>query len=125
MVKYYDNYEWMKMKENETFDSIEQLLEKFGWSFFSEDGANKAEAHTILHDCFELAAARDELVKAVAEEIGKLEKEIKLYREAGTQGADDKNEVLKYLVRYIRLNCEEELWKEYPEFDYNHYKRGC
>lgn len=126
MARYYDSFD--KLKENvvETYGSIAQLLEKFDWGFFSEDGQNKIEAYEILDDCFHIADDLKELAYWVADRIIKLEKEIKSYSEAGKQkDADEKKEIVKYLVRYIRFNLAEEIWEEHSEFDHNHYKRGC
>lgn len=119
----YMSFQELKDSVSETYSSIAQLLEKFDWGFFSEDGQNKIEAYAILDDCFRIADDLQELVKYVADEIVKLGKEA---REAGSEkDADEKKEVIKYLARYIRHNCEEELWIDYEEFDLSHYKRGC
>lgn len=123
-----DYMSFKELKENvsETYASIAQLLEKFDWGFFSEDGQNKIETYAILDDCFNIADDLKDLAYRVADEIIKLEKEIKSFIEAGNQkDADEKKEVVKLLVRYIRHNLEEEIWEEHSEFDYNHYKRGC
>lgn len=126
MARHYDSFEKLKENVSETYGSIVQLLEKFDWGFFSEEGQLKVETYAILDECFDIADDLEELVWYVSDEIGKLEKEIKKYREAlSLNNADEKNEVLKLLVRYIRHNLEEELWIDYEEFDHNHYKRGC
>lgn len=123
MARDYMSFNELKESVTETYSSIAQLLEKFDWGFFSEDGQNKIEVYAILDDCFRFADDLNDLVKCVADEIGKLDKEI---REAASEkDAAEKKEVVKYLARYIRHNCEEELWIDYKEFDHSHYKRGC
>lgn len=119
----YMSFKELKDSVSETYSSIAQLLEKFDWGFFSEDGQNKIEVYAILDDCFRIADDLEELVKYVANEIAKLGKEA---REAASEkDAAEKKEVVKYLARYIRHNCEEELWIDYEAFDHSHYKRGC
>lgn len=119
----YMSFNELKENASDIYSSITQLLEKFDWDFFSEDGQNKIEAYAILDDCFQIADDLQELVKYVADEIHKLGREV---REAASEkDAAEKKEVVKYLVRYIRHNCEEELWIDYEEFDHSHYKRGC
>lgn len=119
----YMSFQELKDSVSETYSSIAQLLEKFDWGFFSEDGQNKIETYAILDDCFRIADDLNELVKYVADEIHKLGREV---REAASEkDASEKKEVVKYLARYIRHNCEEELWIDYEEFDHSHYKRGC
>ena len=118
----YMSFQELKDSVSETYSSIAQLLEKFDWGFFSEDGQNKIEVYAILDDCFLIADDLEELVKFVVDEIVKLEKEA---REAGSRkDEDDKKAVIKHLTRYIRHNCEESLWIDYEEFDLNHYRRG-
>ena len=119
----YMSFKELKDSVNETYSNIAQLLEKFDWGFFSEDGQNKIETYAILDDCFRIADDLEELVRYVSDEIVKLAKEA---REAGSQkDEDEKKEVIKHLARYIRHNCEEDLWIDYEEFDLRHYRRGC
>ena len=119
----YMSFQELKDSVSETYSSIAQLLEKFDWGFFSEDGQNKIEVYAILDDCFRIADDLEELVKYVADEIGKLGMEV--LAADSKKDADDKKEVIKHLSRYIRHNCEEELWIDYKEFDLSHYRRGC
>lgn len=119
----------LRKSATQIYASMEQLLEEFDWSIFTEEGAVKCEAYGILDNAFRFANDKADLVKIVADEIADLEHDIKEARENGSQEnleeAEHLNEVLKYLVKYIRHNCEDELWEDYPEFDHNHYKRGC
>ena len=110
------------------YSSMEQLIEEFDWDIFTDEGAVKCEAYGILDDAFRCSDSKTDLVKAVAGEIAGLVKEIKEARENGSsenlEDAAHAAEIVKYLVKYIRHNCEDELWEEYPEFDHNHYTRG-
>lgn len=121
MARYYDSFQKLKENVSETYSSIAQLLEKFDWGFFSEDGQNKIETYAILDDAFNFASDFHDLVKFVSNEISKLESEIKT---ATPEDAAEKTEVIKLLAQYIRHNLEEELWQDYPEFDKKH-AGGC
>lgn len=127
-MRYYESFDKLKEKVSETYSSIAMLLEKFGWDFFSEDGANKVEAYAILDDAFQIADSLEDLAKIIAGEVYKLEKGIQACRESrlpsAPKDAEEKNEVLKLLVKYIRHNLDEDLWKDYTEFDHAH-TRGC
>ena len=111
MARHYDSFDKLKENVSETYASIAQLLEKFDWEFFSEDGAKKIEAYEILDDAFRFASDHNDLVKYVAGQV---------YEMANTVA---KEEVVVYLVKYIRHNLAEEFWQDYSEF--NLFKRGC
>lgn len=126
MGRYYDSFRKLKESVADTYGNMAMLLEKFDWSFFSEDGQNKIEAYAILDDAFNLADDKKELVQIVAGEVRKLEKKVEESRNAGSdKDADDSNAVLKLLVKYIRHNLDEEFWDEYSEFNIKHYHVGC
>ena len=118
MARCYDSFEKLKESVSETYSSIAQLLEKFGWEFFSEDGQIKIEAYKILDDCFRISDDLEELVKYVSDEIVKLKKEA---QETETLKAEDeKKAIIKHLYRYIRFNVHVDYWNDYPTFN-----RGC
>ena len=110
----YMSFQELKDSVSETYSSIAQLLEKFDWGFFSEDGQNKIEAYAILDDAFNAADDHNDLVKIVSNEVAKLKKEMDT---ATPEEAVEKKEVVKLLVKYIRHNLEEDFWKDYPEYD--------
>ncbi|MGN0999735.1 MAG: hypothetical protein ACI4PO_09305 [Faecousia sp.] len=128
MPRDYKSFNELRDSVSDTYSSMAQLLEKFDWGFFSEDGCNKIEVYSTLNDNFLDADDKTELVKIVAGEIDEREKSIKHLREKGAshflKEIKEKNEVIKYLAKYIRHNCERELWADYPEFDYNHSTYG-
>lgn len=122
----YEDYEDLKKSVQKTWSSMALLLEKFGWSFFTDEAATQVEVYEILAEAFELADDSYNFVTLVSDEIKKLEKKIKLRREANSKDeADDFNAQLKYLVKYIRFNFREYIWIDYPEFDHNHFVWGC
>lgn len=112
----YHRFQSLKENVSETYGSMAQLLEKFGWSFFSADACNQIEAYEVLDDAFKASADGEELVGYVANEIGQLKQKAK--------DGDDR-EVIKHLVKYVRDNFPEELWDEYAEFNLSHLRRGC
>lgn len=122
MFSDYKSFKELKEEVTETYASIAQLLEKFDWNLFSADGQNKIEAYAILDDCFRIARDIESLIDAVADEICKLEKEIKT---ANPEDAAEKKEVIKILANYIVDNCDDELTDGRREFDRNHRTRGC
>ena len=122
MLGDYKSFKELKEEVSETYDSMAMLLEKFDWNLFSADGQNKVEAYAILDDNFRIARDIESLIDYVADEICKLEKEIKT---ATPEDAAEKKEVIKLLANYIVDNCDDELTDGRSEFDYNHRKRGC
>ena len=122
----YTDFEDQKKNVKETWSSMALLLEKFDWKFFTEEAAIQVEAYEILDDAFDFADDSADFVKLISDEIDKLEEKIKLQRKVGSKtDADDSNALLKYLVKYVHFNFPEDLWKESPEFDNNHYVWGC
>lgn len=112
----YSEFQSLKAEALETYDSMAQLLEKFGWNFFTEEASHQIEAYELLDDGYKFAGDANEMVRFVANQIGRLKEEAK--------DADDR-EVIKYLVRYIRDNYPDELWDEYQVFNLSHLHRGC
>lgn len=119
MFSNYKSFKELKEDVSETYANIAQLLEKFGWDFFSVDGQNKVEAYAILDDCFRISRSIESLIDNVADEICKLEKEMT------PDDAAEKKEVIKLLANYIVENVADELTDGRREFDRNHRTRGC
>ena len=119
MFSNYKSFKELKEEVSETYASIAQVLEKFGWDLFSADGQNKVEAYAILDDCFRISRSIESLIDNVADEICKLEKEMT------PDDAADKKAVIRILANYIVDNVADELTDGRREFDYNHRKRGC
>lgn len=108
-------FQSLKETVSETYGSMTQLLEKFGWGFFSADACTQIEAYEVLEESFGFAGDGKELVSYVANEIGKLKQKAKEV---------DDFEVIKHLVKYVRDNFPDDLWDEYQEFNLPHLHRG-
>ena len=114
------HYRFQSLKANvsETYGSMTQLLEKFDWSFFSEDACNQIEAYEVLDEAFRFSDDSKALVRNVAERIAELKEKAK-----DGDGYTDR-EVVMHLVKYIRSNFPDDLWDEYTEFNLPHLHRG-
>lgn len=106
----------------ERWDSIEQLLDKFDWDFFSDSGAVQAQGYEILDDSFNASCTMEEVAAYVANEVAVIKT-----RRKNTQNNERSAELLaigNWLIDYIRANFEEEIVQNYPEFTLS-YLRGC
>lgn len=129
MAKHYDSFDELQKSVQETYNSFVTLIEKFDYDFLSKEGGLMYDVYYLLDDAFNGSCDKEDLVKAVAGEITTLKAHIKHHREANTpadlEEAEELNETIKYLVKYIRFNCEESLWESYTEFDHTHKTHGA
>lgn len=116
-----DDFKTLEKDVMERWDSIEQLLDKFDWDFFSDSGAVTAQGYELLDDAFTASVTKEEVAAYVANEVAV----IKTRRE-NTQNSERSAELLaigNWLIDYICANFEEGIVQNYPEFTHT-YLRG-
>lgn len=115
------NFEALQKDVAETCDSVEQLLEKFNWDFFSDSGAVTAQGYELLDDAFNASGTKEEVAAYIANEVAVIKN-----RRKNTQNTERSAELLAigdWLIDYIRKNFEEEITSDHPEFTLT-YLRG-
>lgn len=118
----YEDFRTLEKDVYDKWESIEQLLDKFDWDFFSDSGAVTAQGYELLDDAFQNSSTKEEVAAYVANEVIVIKKQIK-----DTQNTERSAELLaigNWLTDYIRKNFEEEIVNEHPEFSLS-YLRGC
>lgn len=118
----HDEFFALLKEVKETWDSIAVLLEKFGWDFFSEAGAVKAQAYEILDDAFRASHSKEEVASYVANEIYVIKNRIK--NTDNQERAEEHRAIGNCLIEYIIDNFEEEITSDHSELTRS-YLRGC
>ena len=117
----YNDFRTLEKDVYDKWESIEQLLDKFDWDFFSDIGAVIAQGYELLDDSFQNSSTKEEVATYVANEIIVIKNRIK-----NTQNTERSAELLAisyWLTDYIHKNFEEEIVNEHPEFSLS-YLRG-
>lgn len=117
----YKNFKELQKDVAERWDSIEQLLEKFDWDFFSDSGAVTAQGYELLDDAFNASGTKEEVAAYIANEVAVIKT-----RRKNTQNTERSAELLAigdWLIEYIRENFEAEIFMDHLELSRN-YLRG-
>ena len=117
----YKDFKALQKNVAERWDSIEQLLEKFDWDFFSDSGAVTAQGYELLDDAFNASGTKEEVAAYVANEVAVIKT-----RRKNTQNTERSAELLAigdWRIDYIRKNFEGEITSDHPEFTLT-YLRG-
>ena len=117
----YEDFRTLEKDVYDKWESIEQLLDKFDWDFFSDIGAVIAQGYELLDDSFQNSSTKEEVATYVANELYGIKKRIK-----NAQNTERSAELLaigNWLIDYIRANFEDEITNEHPEFSLS-YLRG-
>ena len=118
----YEDFRTLEKDVYEKWDSIEQMLDKFDWDFFSDSGAVTAQGYELLEDAFQNSSTKEEVADYVANEVAVIKSRIK-----NTQNTERSAELLaigNWLIDYIRENFEDEIIQDHPEL-LRSYLRGC
>ena len=116
-----DDFKTLEKDVTERWDSIELLLDKFGWDFFSDSGAVTAQGYELLDDAFTASLTKEEVAAYIANEVSVIKS-----RRENTQNTERSAELLAigdWLIDYIRANFEDEITNNYPQFTHT-YLRG-
>lgn len=125
-MTYYEDFDTLKKDMLDTWRSMELLLEKFDWKFFTDEAAIQVEAYGILADAFDVSDDRADFFKIVAGEIFKREQKVNLNRKIGNLSeALDENALLRHLATYVCNNFPDEECNEYREFNTRYSIWGC
>lgn len=91
-----------------------ELLEKFGWTIFSESGSVEVDGYEVLADAFAGACTMNEAASELANELHERKRKILALRE-NYESSDDELTLAKWLVKWIGENFEDEIVEDHIE----------
>lgn len=118
----YDDFRELHEEVTETWKSVEVLIDKFGWDFFSKVGAIAAQGYELLDDAFRDCTTKKEVAAYMANEIAVIKKRFK--NTSNKERADELMAIGNWLIGYINRKFEEEIISDLPELNPS-YLRGC
>lgn len=106
----------------EAWKSVEVLIDKFGWDFFSESGAIAAQGYELLDDAFQAGITKEDVAAYIANEVAVIKARIK--NTENKEKADELRAIGNWLIGYINRKFEEEIISDHPALATS-YLRGC
>lgn len=119
MPREYKSFEDLRKDVSDTFSAFCTLRDHLGWSILNKKGSNQFLACGALRECFDFSENKSDLVAQVAALI--LDIRVSIKEEACRMTnpksfIEERTEVAELLQKYVRHNCERELWENVPEF---------
>lgn len=114
MPRTYPTFEKLK-------DHAEQMYRAYnaiGWGKLNADGFAECRTYGILVDAFMFCQDKGEFVERIRQDIAHLKNNLKKISDADIIRGEWQEDValINLLRKYIRHNCERELWRDIPEF---------
>ena len=114
MPRTYPTFEQLKDHAGQMYRAYNVI----GWEKLNADGTAECRAYGIIVEAFAFCLAKGELVECIRQDIAELKTKINMIPMAELMHGEWREEVavIQLLRKYIRHNCERELWKDIPEF---------
>lgn len=119
MPRVYESFAEMEKSVSDTCKTFYALRNKLGGRILSAEGNIYFEVYAALQECFCFSESKADLVTQVADVIRDIRVSIRSKPLGVTHTrafVDEQAEIAKLLRKYIRHNCERELWENVPEF---------
>lgn len=118
MPRVYQSFEVMKDHVDDILKAYSILRGSLSSNILSEEGIIQYQVYDTLAYCFEFSTNKAELIQEVAGEIRDLKTDYRrksLFTGPTNDHIAENGRIAKLLRKYIRFNCERDLWENVPE----------
>lgn len=114
MPREYKDFDSLRYRADEMFRAYNLI----GWENLNADGCVEYRAWDTIVESFAFAETKADIVEFIRGEIAELKAKIQSIPAEDLMNGDWREDVavIQLLRKYIRFNCERDLWKDIPEF---------